>query len=117
MGWFARWKKRAAPMVVVSPPPDVDDWLTVPFRFAEAARVSMHTISRQPEVPAPVRFWIMQWLDSYNYSLVAFMKEKYGPEVLTICDRITDEVVPDDGDSMGDGPPWDRWERQLSEDQ
>jgi len=70
------------------------DWITVPFRFAEAARVSIHTIGCQEEIPDQVRYWISEWLADYNYQLVAYIREYYGPEILPLLDRITEEVMP-----------------------
>jgi hypothetical protein len=112
MAWFDRFKKQtpAPPQ-----PVEVDEWLFVPFRFAEAARVTIHTICNQPEVPLQLRFWIQQWLDEYSYQLVAFMKENYGSGILPVLDKITEEVLPDEA-ADDDNPPWDRWERQFTED-
>ena len=123
MAWFK--KKSGDPVAVraVQIPREHQhpgDWIMVPFRFAEAARVSIHTIGCQEEIPAAVRFWIAQWLADYNYQLVAYMKEYYGPEILPLLDRITDEVKPADPEEQSEADrresSFDHWESQFKED-
>lgn len=122
MAWFKK-KQQPVPAPAPSNPRQLyqhpGDWIMVPFRFAEAARVSIHTIGCQEEIPSSVRFWIAQWLAEYNYQLVAYMKEYYGPEILPVLDLITQEVSPDsDGAVAAEaaGAPWDRWESQFREE-
>jgi len=101
------------------------DWITVPFRFVEAVRVSMHTIGAQPEVSPEIRLWIAEWLRTYNAHLVMYMKEYYGPHVLPLLDQITKDVMPDDPEGLADtnlgdtentsGEPWEHWESQFRE--
>lgn len=105
------------------PDPYFDDesWITVPFRFAEAARVSIYTIGSQPEVPEAIRWWIAQWLASYNNQLVYYMREQYGPDVFPLLDRITRDVMPEDDNGqrvsvVPEEESWDRWEKQFGED-
>jgi hypothetical protein len=124
MGWF---RKKSPQQVRSVSRRNTDeypgDWITVPFRFAEAVRVSIHTIGTQPEVPAEIRLWIAQWLQAYNSQLVMYMKEYYGPHILPLLDQITRDVMPDDpaesddADDLNDlgGEPWDRWESQFEE--
>jgi hypothetical protein len=120
---MALFKKKSVPVKSVHIPREHQypgDWITVPFRFAEAARVSIHTIGCQEEIPAAVRYWIAQWLADYNYQLVAYMKEYYGPEILPLLDRITDEVKPPQSQEQSEsemrGAAWDHWESQFRED-
>lgn len=119
MAWFK--KRGVAPVRSVRIPREHQhpgDWIMVPFRFAEAARVSIHTIGCQEEISAPIRFWIAQWLADYNVQLVAYMKEYYGPEILPLLDRITDEVKPPGSDGESEPDPdnaWDHWENQFRE--
>jgi hypothetical protein len=122
MAWF-RKRVDATPIRSVQIPREHQhpgDWIMVPFRFAEAARVSIHTIGCQEEISDPVRYWIAQWLADYNYHLVAYMKEYYGPEILPLLDRITEEVKPPDSERQseanGRSTAWDHWENQFKED-
>lgn len=109
---FSFWKKKDVR------PVDSDEWITVPFRFAEAARVSIHTIGVQKEVPAGVRWWIAQWLAEYNSQLVYYMRENYGPDIFPILDRITQEVMTKDESAEADSDDsWEKWESQFREEQ
>ena len=111
--WFRR-KQSAQPVVI----PVNDDWITIPFRFAEAARVSIHTIGNQPEVPPSVRWWIGQWLTAYNSQLVYYMRENYGSDIFPILDRITREVMPQEEAESVNFPDdsWEKWEEQFREE-
>ena len=122
MAWF---KKKQSPPVSpvrsVRIPRELQhpgDWIVVPFRFAEAARVSIHTIACQEEIPEVTRYWITRWLAEYNYHLVEYMKEYYGPGILPVLDRITHEVSPgaDQSSPEATSAPWDRWESQFKEE-
>jgi len=123
MAWFKKKNEAGVPVKSVQIPREHQhpgDWITVPFRFAEAARVSIHTIGCQEEIPVAVRFWIARWLADYNQQLVAYMEEYYGPEILPLLDRITDEVKPPESESKAGaddhGAAWDHWESQFKED-
>ena len=123
MAWFKKKSGDSASVRAVQIPREHQhpgDWIMVPFRFAEAARVSIHTIGCQEEIPAAVRFWIAQWLADYNYQLVAYMEEYYGPEILPLLDRITDEVKPEDPEGQSEADrreaSFDHWENQFKED-
>jgi hypothetical protein len=107
--WFGRKSQQ---------PPDGDDWITVPFRFAEAARVSIYTIGARPDIPESVRWWIANWLANYNAHLVHHMQVAYGPDIFNHLDRITREVMPsqDPAPSITDDT-WDQWESQFKEEQ
>lgn len=125
MAWFKKKSEATAVRSVQIPREHQHpgDWITVPFRFAEAARVSIHTIGCQEEIPAPIRYWIAQWLADYNYQLVAYIREYYGPEILPLLDRITEEVMPPEDSEQQQSAPsgrnntaWDHWESQFGED-
>ncbi len=95
-----------------------DEWITVPFRFAEAARVSIHTIGTQEELPLAMKIWIAQWLAAYNSQVVEYMRENYGPDIFPILDRITCEVMPEPvGYGVASSSPeecsWEEWESQF----
>lgn len=112
MAWFKR--KEPPP-----PPPEGDEWITVPFRFVEAARISIYTIGSRPEVPDVVRWWIAQWLVVYNQQLVTYMQQNYGPDIFAALDRITHEVTPagdEDPPEREAEPEWHLWENQFEED-
>lgn len=114
--WFRRRKNQVH---YRWPNPADDSWITVPFRFAEAARVSIYTIGNQREIPEAVRWWIHQWLTAYNSQLVSYMRENYGPDIFPILDRITFDVMPTESapSPPGDGhdDSWDKWEGQFQE--
>lgn len=100
---------------------DEKEWITVPFRYAEAARVSIYTIAKQPGVPVHLQGWISQWLASYNSQLIAYMRENYGPGVFPLLDRITRDVMPEQGreEILYSAIPeefWEKWERQFKEE-
>lgn len=109
------WKKPE----VRRPPAGVsgDDWITIPFSFAEAARVSLHIIGSQPEIPPALRLWIRTWLDAYNAQLVEYMRENYGNDIFPTLDRITvDVMTKDSGRQHVSKDSWEKWERELRED-
>jgi hypothetical protein len=112
--WFRR--KKSVPAYRV-PDPDDDSWIMVPFRFAEAARVSIHTIGSSTDIPGPIRWWISQWLTAYNSQLVFYMRENYGPDIFPILDRITADVMPgEQSAAQGSDDSWEKWEGQFRED-
>lgn len=114
---FDRFRRRKQKL------PVGDDWITVPFRVAEAARVSIYTIGSRPELPDSIRWWIAQWLTNYNSYLVTYMKENYGPDIFQLLDKITHEVMPEEvghgeGESESSEPgleTWELWEQQLDD--
>lgn len=114
MALFRRKRPRVQPI------PGGDEWILIPFRYGEAARISLHTVGMRPEVPAEIRYWIAQWLHSYNTRLSAYMRETYGEGIFPILDQITKEVAPEpvpDKPEAVDLPPWDRWEEQFGEEE
>ena len=92
--------------------------ITVPFRYAEAARVSIYTIAGQPGIPEYVREWVSQWLDVYNAHLIAYMQKNYGQEIFPLLDQITRDVMPGgkSPDDSGLESSWDRWEKEFREE-
>lgn len=108
MRWFKRRHAKASAPIVSG---DVTELITVPFRFVEALRVSIHTIGNQTEVPEDIRKWIGEWLDNYNSQLVSYMRESYGPGIFPILDQITTDVMPRDEWAEY----WDHLERQFGE--
>lgn len=113
------WLRRRLTKKTSVPYLDEDSWITVPFRFAEAARVSIYTIGSQPEVPPAIRWWIAQWLSAYNSQLVYYMREQYGPDIFPILDRITLDVMPEEEAHSRVPVPeeesWEHWENQFRE--
>ena len=120
MRWQAwwPWSKRVPVMQVTSG----DEWITVPFRFAEAARLSVYTIAQETGIPVGLRQWIAQWLESYNSQLIMHMRENYGPNIFPILDEITRSVMPDGAMNAGNSPVnsaegdhemWSAWEQEL----
>lgn len=117
--FFDRFRRKPKPI------PEGDEWITVPFRVAEAARVSIYTIASRPELPDSIRWWIAQWLTNYNSYLVNYMKENYGPDIFPILDDITHEVMPesdeeyeeevDEGNPEPGSETWELWEQQLDD--
>lgn len=95
-----------------------EDWITVPFRYVEAARVSIYTIGSQPELPPAIKWWIAQWLVAYNSRLVYYMRENYGPDIFPILDSITQDVMAKDGEQENSDTEdsWEKWESQFREE-
>lgn len=107
LGWLRRKK----------PLQDGEDWITVPFRYVEAARVSIYTIGSQPGIPPGVRWWISQWLFAYNSRLVYYMRENYGPDIFPILDSITQDVMAGDREPHHTAEDsWEKWESQFREE-
>lgn len=91
-----------------------DDWIVVPFRMAEAARLSVYTIGCSSEIPENVRWWIAEWLASFNAQVSAYMEFTYGPEIFHHIRRITEDVKPDDFEKETyHGQSWELWENQF----
>lgn len=119
--WWPWKRKRPEPQFFYEPVSD--EWITVPFRYAEAARLTVYTIAQEKQIPAEVRRWIMLWLDSYNSHLIHYMRHHYGPNVFPLLDEITSEVMPSqEADRSDDTQPlpiavdqetWLRWEQEL----
>ena len=111
MGWFTKKKPEPVP---------AEANILVPFRFAEAARISIYTIGARPELPDAIRWWIAQWLVSYNQYLVNYMQETYGPDIFPALDEITRDVMPDleeiDDALNHEDPAWDMWESEFKEE-
>ena len=117
----------------MQPDIDVDEWILVPFRFAEAARVSIYTIGSSKNLDPAMRWWIASWLAGYNAQLVDYMREKYGEDIFPLLDAITTDVMPDpqdDDEERADTVPlpadklkasaqdvsdesWEQWEKQF----
>jgi hypothetical protein len=68
------------------------DWVVLPYRIAEACRISMYTVGSHPELPAELSWWIGQWLEQYNASLARYFSEVYGPDIFPVLERITASV-------------------------
>lgn len=68
------------------------DWVVLPYRLAEACRISMSTVGSHPDIPDDVRLWIAHWLQTYNMSLANYFRENYGPNIFPILEQITFEV-------------------------
>lgn len=99
-----------------------EEWITVPFRIAEAARVSIYTIGSSPQISEPVRWWIAKWLSDYNAAMTVYMEETYGPDIFPLLDKITMDLMPaaeySESSPENDEPhgySWDMWERELNE--
>lgn len=109
------WIKRIVPerRTVQAAGYNEDEWITVPFRYAEAVRVSLHTIQAQQHVPPDVRNWIREWLVAYNHFLAGYMQKTYGEKIFPILDEITKSVMPGEEE----GVSWDIWERELHEEE
>lgn len=116
--WFGKRKAgRQRYKIVNQDTPE--EWITVPFKYAEAARVSIYTIANQPGVPVYLQAWIAQWLASYNSQLISYMKLNYGPAIFPLLDKITRDVMPKgSGEDTASAPndSWEKWERQFRED-
>lgn len=68
------------------------DWVVMPYRMAEACRISMYTIASHPDMPQQLHQWIAQWLQGYNASLAKFFGDVYGPDIFPVLEKITEGV-------------------------
>mgnify|MGYP001302778150 FL=1 len=68
------------------------DWVVVPFRMVEAARVTLHAVTAHPDIPPGVRGAIEQWLAVYEMHLSVWFENTYGPKIFEVLGAITDEV-------------------------
>ena len=92
-----------------------EEQITVPFRIAETARVSLYTVGSSPQIPEPVRWWIAKWLADYNQYLANYIHYTYGPEAWPIVDRITMDVMPAQNSEKPHGMSWELWEKELND--
>lgn len=119
-----RWWQSTLP----DPPPqgplpqlEVNDWVVVPYRVAEACRISIYTIGSHPELPDALRLWIAQWLAGYNGSLAVWFQNNYGPEIFPVLADITNAVrdvseqVYADQYTQTVASDFDRWQQELHE--
>jgi hypothetical protein len=98
------------------------DWVVLPFRVAEACRISLYTIGSHPEMPRHLAWWIAQWMAGYNTSVAKYFELNYGPDIFPVLQKITASVVSDSEkfyeeqfeDSLRES--FDRWEQQLGDD-
>lgn len=114
-----------------APPPDPpqgplaqlqeNDWVVVPYRVAEACRMSIYTIGAHPDLPDELRLWIAQWLVSYNGALALWFQENYGPDIFKTLEQITDTVrdvsehVYAEDYHEAVAADFDRWQEELRE--
>ncbi len=68
------------------------DWIVVPYRILEAARLSLYTIASHPEQSDQVRWAVLQWLDSFNTHLALYFQENYGEEVFPLLEQVSKMV-------------------------
>lgn len=112
-----RWGKR--PTWFRTTPPEVqadqgargpvDDWLVIPFKYAEPARVSLWNLANRPDMPEHIAMEIAEWLVRYNSHVTAYFREEYGEQVFDDLKEITLRVQ-----AAGDREAsWDRWEDEL----
>lgn len=116
--WLFRAEEEDAP---TEPIPfsglEATDWVVVPYRIAEACRISVYTIMSHPEVPDHVRNWIAQWLQQYNAALGAWFGVNYGPDVFPILAEITNAVRQASEQDLQRqvDESFQYWERQFNE--
>lgn len=107
MRWF--WQKKPQELMRQV---DYDQWITVPYRYVEATRLSIYTIAENTAIPVEVRDWIAQWLYGFNTELAAYMQYHYGPNIFPLLAKITSEVWPN-GHGDVDQETWTKWEQEL----
>lgn len=119
---FKKWWRSDSP----DPPPQgpleqlqANDWVVVPYRVAEACRMSIYTIGSHPELPDALRLWIAQWLAGYNGSLAMWFQTNYGPSIFPVLAEITDgvrdisEKVYAEEYAQTVNADFDRWSQEL----
>ena len=62
-------------------PIENNDWVVMPYRIAEACRLSLFTLGSHPDIPENVRWWIAQWLQGYNMALAFYFNDTYGEDI------------------------------------
>lgn len=127
MAWFNR-KREEPPKEPPQEPPkegpvydDPNDWVVMPYRIAEAARISLHTIAMHPDVPDSLRLWIGTWLYNYNSALSTWFQGHYGPDVFPILNAISQQVrsrsertaVEEHNQNVDEA--FNKWEQQFKE--
>src|SRR6478735_7650965 len=65
------------------------DWVVMPFRIQEAARITLHTVSVHPEIPPHVQQWITNWLNAYNDHVSGWFHANYGETVFPVLKEIS----------------------------
>ena len=89
---FKRRKKQEEPMPRQAPETMPGDWVVLPYRMMEAARLSLYTIGSHPDLPEHVRWWVANWLAEYNSHLASYFQETYGPNIFEVLEKITNMV-------------------------
>ncbi|BCO56142.1 hypothetical protein MINTM005_13860 [Mycobacterium intracellulare] len=121
--WLRRLLPREQPIHLDPETLDSGDWIVMPYRLAEAARISMYTIASHPEVPDNLRWWIVQWLNSYNTALATWFFQNYGPSVFPALAEITNGVRQLSEQNAAEEAAraieeaFHRWEEELGESQ
>lgn len=123
MGWFKRWL-RGEPLTPPHQGPigEPMDWVVMPYRVAEAARISLYTIASHPELPDSLRWWIAQWLAGYNAALAGWFEQHYGPDVFPMLAQITMSVRSATEQAVSEEharaveEAFSFWEQQLGEE-
>lgn len=119
-----RWWEGSSP----EPPPqgplpqtEPGDWVVLPYRIAEACRLSMCIISQHPDMPKHLHWWITQWLAGYNGALTMWFEQNYGKEIFPVLQEITNGVRSASDQALTEqyersvGEAFEKWESQFTE--
>lgn len=96
MGWFKKWwasepdlaDNHHGPL----PEQQAGDWIVMPYRLAEACRISIANVGVHPDLPDELRLWIGSWLEAYNGYLSGYFRQNYGPDIFPVLETITKQV-------------------------
>ena len=121
MGKFKDWWRSDKPPAPPQGPLSAvgNDWVVLPYRLAEACRLSLYTVGCHPDIPENIRVWIAQWLYDYNTVLAGYFARNYGPDIFDVLkdisdevQKLTDEVSEEKFKELID-ETFSRWEEQL----
>lgn len=103
MRWGKRPSRRTADDGARGP---LDDWLVIPVKYAEPARVSLWNLANRPDMPTHIAAEIATWLQQYNMGLTHYFSDTYGEDVFEDLKEITLAV-------QASSNPWEAWEEQF----
>lgn len=122
--WLKRWwygDEPDPPHEGPMPQEEPGDWVVMPYRIAEACRLSMCIIAQHPDMPRHLNYWITQWLAGYNGALTMWFEQNYGKDIVPVLNQITENVRAASDRALTEqveraiGESFEKWESQFRE--
>lgn len=81
------------PPPLIPAPPGGPDAMYLPFLLADAPRLQLEFLSRNKSLSVQQRSQIAKWLKNYNFRLVEWLHDTYGPEGVKAADAMSRSVA------------------------